>query len=141
MLYLLLKALHIIAMVCWFAGLFYLPRLFVYHAQTHDLSSYEKFCIMERRLYRYIMNPAMMVTIILGLWMLYLLPGWLKQGWLHLKLTLVFILLIYHVICGVFVKRFAKNKNTKDHVFLRFFNEFPTIILITVVIMAVIKPF
>jgi len=141
MLYLLLKALHIIAMVCWFAGLFYLPRLFVYHAQTHDLSSYERFCVMERKLYRYIMTPAMLITLGLGLWMLYLLPSWLKQGWMHLKLTLVFILFIYHFVCGIHVKRFARNKNYTTHVYFRFFNEFPTLILIVVVIMVVVKPF
>ncbi|WP_054890593.1 CopD family protein, partial [Pseudomonas sp. NBRC 111129] len=92
MLYLWIKALHIVSVVCWFAGLFYLPRLFVYHAQSQDSISQERFVTMERKLYRGIMNPAMVATYVFGAWMLYLNPGWLSQGWLHAKLTLVILL-------------------------------------------------
>ena len=100
MLYLWVKAFHIIAVVTWFAALFYLPRLFVYHAMSSDSLSHERFCIMERKLYRGIMQPSMIATLLLGGWLLYLNPGWLSMGWLHVKLTLVLLLLGYHHLCG-----------------------------------------
>jgi len=142
MTYLLIKTLHIIAVTCWFAGLFYLPRLFVYHANTTDEISYQKFCVMERRLYYFIMHPALLVVILTAISMLYILPSWLKQGWLHLKLTLVFLLIGHHLLCGKYLKQFAKKDNYRpNHIFFRFFNEFPTIILIIVTILVVVKPF
>ncbi|MGF6695305.1 protoporphyrinogen oxidase HemJ [Metapseudomonas resinovorans] len=141
MLYLWLKALHIIAVVCWFAGLFYLPRLFVYHAQAEDEPSRERFKVMERKLYRGIMGPSMIATLVLGIWMLYLNSGWLSQGWLHAKLTLVILLIGYHHACGSLLKRFARGENRRGHVFYRWFNEVPVLFLIAIVILVVVKPF
>lgn len=141
MLYLWVKALHIIAIVCWFAGLFYLPRLFVYHAMAEDQPSRERFTVMERKLYRGIMNPSMIATLLLGGWLLYLNPGWLQMGWLHAKLTLVAVLVGYHHVCGAQLKRFARGENVRSHVFYRWFNEVPVLFLLAIVILVVVKPF
>lgn len=141
MLYLWLKALHIIAMVCWFAGLFYLPRLFVYHAMSSDALSHERFCVMERKLYRGIMQPSMLATLILGAWLLYLNPAWLSMGWLHVKLTLVVILVGYQHLCGAQLRAFARGENARGHVFFRWFNEVPVLFLLAIVILVVVKPF
>ncbi|PVZ15774.1 putative membrane protein [Pseudomonas sp. URIL14HWK12:I9] len=141
MLYLWLKALHIVVVVCWFAGLFYLPRLFVYHAMSEDTASRERFKVMERKLYRGIMTPSMLLTLALGIWMLYLTPGWLQQGWMHAKLALVVLLVGYHHVCGAWVKRFARDENTRSHTFYRWFNEVPVLALIVIVILVVVKPF
>ncbi|WP_161865914.1 protoporphyrinogen oxidase HemJ [Pseudomonas yangonensis] len=142
MLYLWLKALHIIAMVCWFAGLFYLPRLFVYHAMSDDAASQERFCIMERKLYRGIMIPSMIATLALGIWLLTLNPGYyFSQGWMHAKLTLVVALVIYHHLCGAQLKRFARGENSRSHVFYRWFNEAPVLALLGIVILVVVRPF
>jgi putative membrane protein len=136
------KAFHIVAVVCWFAALFYLPRLFVYHSQASDLVSLERFKIMERKLYRGIANPSMIATIVLGIWLLsFNLEGYLQSGWLHAKLTLVAILVVYHLYCGKLLKRFAMNANTRTHVFYRWFNEFPVLLLIAIIILVVVKPF
>ncbi|WP_022962957.1 protoporphyrinogen oxidase HemJ [Halopseudomonas pelagia] len=139
--YLWIKAFHIIAVVTWFAALFYLPRLFVYHAQSEDSTSQERFKIMERKLYRGIMTPSMVVTLALGFWMLWLQPAWLSQGWLHAKLTLVAALVVYHFACGRLVKRFAADANARSHVFYRWFNEAPVLVLLGAVILVVVKPF
>ncbi|MBH3438295.1 protoporphyrinogen oxidase HemJ [Pseudomonas luteola] len=141
MLYLWIKALHIIALVCWFAGLFYLPRLFVYHAQSEDTVSRERFILMERKLYRGIMLPSMLATLVFGIVLLVLNPGWLSQGWMHTKLALVFLLVGYHHMCGAMLKRFARGENKHTHVFYRWFNEAPVLILIAIVILVVIKPY
>jgi len=141
MLYLWLKALHIISMVCWFAGLFYLPRLFVYHSMSEDAVSRERFCVMERKLYRGIMLPAMVATLIFGIGLVSIVTGYLSQGWLHAKLTLVFLLIGYHHVCGAQVKRFARGENGRSHVFYRWFNEIPVLILLAIVILVVVKPF
>ncbi|CDF86090.1 hypothetical protein PKB_4770 [Pseudomonas knackmussii B13] len=141
MLYLWIKAFHLIAVICWFAGLFYLPRLFVYHAMSEDQASRERFSVMERKLYRGIMGPSMILTILFGAWMLYLNPAWLSQGWLHAKLTLVVLLIGYHHACGAMLKRFARGENKRSHVFYRWFNEVPVIFLLAIVILVVIKPF
>ncbi len=142
MLYLWLKAFHIIAMVCWFAGLFYLPRLFVYHAMSDDAASRERFCIMERKLYRGIMQPSMIVTVGLGIWLLSLNPSYyFSQGWMHAKLTLIVLLIGYHHVCGAQLKRFAAGENRRSHVFYRWFNEAPVLVLLGVVILVVVKPF
>ena len=141
MLYLWLKALHIIAMVCWFAGLFYLPRLFVYHAMSSDAVSHERFCVMERKLYRGIMQPSMIATLILGAWLLYLNPAWLSMGWLHVKLTLVVILVGYQHLCGAQLRAFARGESARGHVFFRWFNEVPVLFLLAIVILVVVKPF
>lgn len=141
MLYLWVKALHIIAVVCWFAGLFYLPRLFVYHAMSTDEASQQRFCVMERKLYRGIMNPSMLATLLLGGWLLYLNPAWLQMGWLHTKLLLVALLIGYHHACGAQLKRFARGENARSHVFYRWFNEIPVLFLLVIVILVVVKPF
>jgi len=142
MLYLWLKAVHIVAIVCWFAGLFYLPRLFVYHAMSEDQASQERFQIMERKLYRGIMTPSMIATLILGIGMVAMNPGlFASGGWLHAKLALVVVLIGYHHMCGAQLKRFARNENTRSHVFYRWFNEFPVLLLLTIVILVVVKPF
>ena len=137
-----LKAFHIIAVICWFAGLFYLPRLFVYHAQAADTLSRERFVIMERKLYRGIMWPSMVLTIAFGIAMLS--QNWSfyqTQGWLHAKLGMVGLLVIYHFACGHFRRVFAEGRNTRSHVFYRIFNELPVLLLIAIVILVVVKPF
>ncbi|MBM5457590.1 protoporphyrinogen oxidase HemJ [Pseudomonas sp. P66] len=141
MLFLWIKALHIVSVVCWFAGLFYLPRLFVYHAQSQDSISQERFIVMERKLYRGIMLPSMIATLVFGIWLMSLTPGFLSQGWMHAKLTLVILLIGYHHMCGAQLKRFARGENTRSHVFYRWFNEVPVLILLTIVILVVVKPF
>lgn len=141
MLYLWIKALHIVAIVCWFAGLFYLPRLFVYHAMSDDEASKQRFETMERKLYRGIMMPAMLASLALGIWLLVLSPSWLQQGWMHAKLTLVVLLVGYHHMCGAQVKRFARGENKRSHTFYRWFNEVPVVVLLLVVILVVVKPF
>ncbi|HHS8281874.1 TPA: protoporphyrinogen oxidase HemJ, partial [Legionella anisa] len=135
-----IKAFHIIAMVAWFAGLFYLPRLFVYHADTHDETSLNRFKIMEKRLYYGITWPAAIGTTLLGLWLLSYNPSYyLKAGWMHAKLSLVVILWIYHVLCGHYLKAFAQDKNQKSTRFFRIYNELPTLLLIGIVILIVVK--
>lgn len=142
MLYLWLKALHIIAIVCWFAGLFYLPRLFVYHAMSEDAVSRERFQTMERKLYRGIMIPSMIATLAFGIGMIALNPALFSTGgWLHAKLALVVLLIGYHHVCGAQMKRFARNENTRSHVFYRWFNEAPVLLLLAIVILVVVKPF
>lgn len=137
-----LKAFHIIAVICWFAGLFYLPRLFVYHAQSTDSTSIERFKIMERKLYRGIMWPSMLFTIALGIAMIVKAPDYyLSQHWLHAKLALVMLLVIYHLLCGYYREQFANDNNQKTHVFYRVFNELPVLLLVAIVILVVVKPF
>ena len=134
-----IKALHISFMVTWFGGLFYLPRLFVYHATAEDKAGMERFKIMERKLYFGIMTPGAVLTVILGLW-LWLGYG-ISGGWMHVKLLLVLILIAYHVYCGKLVNDFKHDRNRHGHVFYRWFNEFPVLILFAVVILVVVKPF
>jgi len=137
-----IKSFHIIFVVTWFAGLFYLPRLFVYHANTTDHISLERFQIMERRLYRGIMTPSGVIATLLGLWLLILgKDAYLTGGWMHAKLGLVAILWIYHFCCGRYVRLFSIDANTHSATFYRFFNEFPALILVAVVILVVVKPF
>ncbi|MDH5191161.1 MAG: protoporphyrinogen oxidase HemJ [Gammaproteobacteria bacterium] len=137
-----LKAFHIIFMVTWFAGLFYLPRLFVYHAMSDDQASIDRFKIMERKLFYGIMTPGAVLTVIFGLSMIWY-NGWdiyVRAGWMHTKLTLIAILIGYHIYCGKLVNTFKDNRNKRSHVFYRWFNEFPVLILIAVVILAVVRP-
>ncbi|MGB3623426.1 MAG: protoporphyrinogen oxidase HemJ [Ketobacter sp.] len=141
---LLVKAFHLIAVICWFAGLFYLPRLFVYHCQAlaeNDTTGAERFKIMERKLYRGIMTPSMLIALALGLWMLIDRwdPYFKTAAWMHIKLTLVILLLIYHHICGRFLKRFAEDKNELSERFYRAFNEAPVLILVAVIILVTLK--
>lgn len=134
------KALHIVFMVTWFAGLFYLPRLFVYHAMAHDRASLERFKVMERKLYRGIMTPSAALAVAFGLW---LWLGWFRgaSGWLHAKLALVVVLIAYHVWCGALLRAFAAERNRKSPVWLRWFNEVPVVILVATVLLVVLKPF
>jgi putative membrane protein len=134
-----IKALHIIFVVTWFAGLFYLPRLFVYHAMCEDQAGNERFKVMERRLYYGIMMPGAVLTVIFGVW-LWLGYG-VTGGWLHAKLALVVILIAYHLWSGRLLNDFKHDRNTRSHVWYRWFNEFPTVLLIVVVILTVVKPF
>ena len=134
-----IKALHVIFMVTWFAGLFYLPRLFVYHAMADDTAGRERFKVMERKLYYGIMTPGAVLTIVFGLW-LWLGSG-IGGGWLYAKLALVAVLVAYHLWCGRLMRDFNEDRNTRSHVWYRWFNEFPTVILIAVVILTVVKPF
>lgn len=137
-----LKAFHIIAVVCWFGGLFYLPRLFVYHAMAEDRTSRERFKVMERKLYRGIMNPSMIATLALGIWMLALhWQYYLSQSWMLAKLFLVLLLVGYHHMCLGYLKKFARDENVKSHKFFRVFNEIPVLLLIGIVILVVVKPF
>jgi putative membrane protein len=133
------KALHIIFMVTWFAGLFYLPRLFVYHAMTEDRVSLERFSVMERKLFWGIMTPGGVLTILFGLW-LWLAWGF-SGGWLHAKLALTALLVVYHVWCGKLMLDFRAGRNRRSHVWFRWFNEAPTLVLFAVVILVVVKPF
>ncbi len=136
------KAFHVIAMVCWFAGLFYLPRLFVYHAACEDQPGRERFKIMERKLYRGITTPSMIATVILGIWLIsYNVQGYFSQSWLHVKLLLVLLLVGYHCYCGYLVRVFKNDQNRRSHVFYRWFNEMPVLVLVAVVILATVKPF
>jgi putative membrane protein len=137
---LIIKAFHIIAMVAWFAGLFYLPRLFVYHADAQDQISIERFKIMERRLYYAITWPAAVLTTVFGIWLVtYNTHYYLSARWMQAKLILVVLLWAYHLVCGHFVEEFARNHNTKGHGFYRVFNELPTILLIGIVMLIIIK--
>jgi putative membrane protein len=134
-----LKAFHIIFVVTWFAGLFYLPRLFVYHAMTSDAAGNERFKVMERKLYYGITTPGGVLSLISGIW-LWLAYGF-GGGWLHAKLALVAVLVVYHVYCGKLMIDFKLDRNRYGHVFYRWLNEFPTVILIVSVILVVVKPF
>ena len=125
-------------MVTWFAGLFYLPRLFVYHAMSDDLVGLERFKVMERKLYYGIMTPGAVLTVLFGLW-LWLGYG-ISGGWLHAKLALVIMLIAYHLYCGKLLADFKHDRNHHGHVYYRWFNEIPVVILIAVVMLAVVKP-
>jgi|GEM_PF-5786 len=136
-----IKAFHVIAMVTWFAGLFYLPRLFVYHAMSSDEISNQRFKIMERKLYYGITTPGAIFTIGLGIWLLsYNFSGYLQIGWMQAKLSLVFILIFYHLYCGKLLNDFKRDSNRYSHVFYRWLNELPTLVLIAVVILVIVKP-
>jgi putative membrane protein len=136
---LLIKALHIIFMVTWFAGLFYLPRLFVYHARTTDSIGMERFKLMERKLYLGIMTPGAVLTILFGTWLWLGYGPW--GGWMHAKLALVAILIAYHGYCGKLLVDFKHGRNRHSHRWYRWFNEFPVLILFGVVLLVVLKPF
>ena len=133
------KAFHIVFVVSWFAGLFYLPRLFVYHAQAEDSISRERFKVMERKLYRGIMVPAMVLALVSGvtLWLGYGFRG----GWLTAKLVLVALLVGYHVLLRKYLGEFARDANRRSHVFYRWVNEVPVVLLAAIVVLVVVKPF
>lgn len=133
-----IKALHIVFVTSWFAGLFYLPRLFVNHAMVEDAASSERLKLMERKLFRF-MTPLAVLALVFGLWL------WLGYGitgsWMHAKLVLVMGLVAYHFYCGLLVQDFAHDRNRRTHVWYRWFNEIPVMILFAVVILVVVKPF
>ncbi|CUA87981.1 protoporphyrinogen oxidase HemJ [Pseudidiomarina woesei] len=137
-----LKALHIIFMVAWFAGIFYLPRLFVYHAQVSDDNTSEQLKIMERRLL-YFVTPFALLTLVFGLALMWIYgAAWLKASvWLHVKLVLVTLLYVYHGYCFKLLADFKYNRNTRSHKFYRVFNEVPVLALFAIIILAVVKPF
>lgn len=136
------KALHLIFMVTWFAGLFYLPRLYVYHAMSEDQTSKDRFKVMERKLYFGITTPGAVLTIIFGLWTMFYFGTHTYAGqlWLHIKLTLVALLVIYHIFCGKLLFDFKHDRNKHSHVWYRWFNEVPVIFLIAIVMLAVLRP-
>ena len=135
------KAVHIIFMVTWFAGLFYLPRLFVYHASSDDAISNERFKIMERKLFWGITTPGGIITAVFGFWLIALLGlPVLSALWLQLKLALIVVLVGYHIWCGKLVADFRHDRNKHSHVWYRWFNEFPVLILIAVVLLVELQP-
>jgi len=137
-----IKSFHIIAMVAWFAGLFYLPRIFVYHAGHKDGPVHEQLSVMEYKLYRYIMNPAMMATIALGTALAWMQWDYVSGAiWFWVKMVLVSLLMTYHYYSEHLIKVFAAGKNTRPHTFYRKYNEIPTLILIAIVILVMVKPF
>jgi protoporphyrinogen IX oxidase len=141
-LYLWIKALHVIAVIAWMAGQLYLPRLFVYHAASPIGSPQsETFKVMEAKLMRIIMNPAMIVTWVCGLTMIAMNPGLLSQGWLIVKLVLVLFLSAMHGIMSAWRRDFAADRNTRSQKFYRMINEVPTLALIVIVIMVIVRPF
>ncbi|MBI3528831.1 MAG: protoporphyrinogen oxidase HemJ [Betaproteobacteria bacterium] len=134
-----IKAFHIIFMVTWFAGLFYLPRLFVYHAVSEDTTSRERFKVMERKLFFGIMTPGALLTIAFGLWL------WLGYGfyggWLFAKMALVAVLVLYHGYCGKLMIDFKHDRNRHGHVFYRWLNELPVVVLIAIILLVELQPF
>ena len=141
MLYLWIKAFHVIAIIAWMAGMLYLPRLFVYHSETQKGSiQSDTFKIMERRLLKAIINPAMIVAWVLGLILVWQ-GGWYTSGWLHAKVLLVLILSGFHGLLSRLVKDFAADRNTRPARFYRMINEVPTVLMIGIVILVIVKPF
>ncbi len=139
-----MKAFHIVFVVTWFAGLFYLPRLFVYHAQASDPNEHARLCVMERRL-MIMTHIGATLSFIFGLATLFafvqVAPGYMKQAWLHAKFLLVFLLLIYHFYCMYLVAKFKRGANQHSDRWLRFFNEIPGLLLIAIVVLVVVRPF
>ncbi len=134
-----IKSLHIVFLVTWFAGLFYLPRLFVYHAMSEDQTGRERFKIMERKLFYGIMTPGAVLTLLSGAW-LWLGYGY-HGGWLVAKLVLVAVLVAYHVYCGKLMLDFKRERNSHGHVFYRWLNEFPVVLLVAIVLLVELQPF
>ena len=136
-----LRALHIIFVVCWFAGLFYLPRIFVYFAASEDSATRAQLAVTSRRLYRFV-TPFMVLTVVFGVWMITLAPDYyLNATWLWLKLAGVAFLVVYHFQCGRYVKAINADSDSHSHVFYRFFNEVPVLFLFAIVFLVVLKPF
>jgi putative membrane protein len=134
-----LKAFHVIAVIAWFAGLFYLPRLFVYHADARDPPGIERFLVMERRLFA-LMSIAAVAALLLGAAMVAAAPAYLSMRWLRIKLLLVLLLIAYHFSCYKLMQDFAQNRNTHSAGWFRAFNEAPSLLLIAIVLLAVLKP-
>lgn len=142
MLYLWITALHVISVIAWMAGMLYLPRLYVYHAGVAPGSeASETFKVMERRLLRAITTPAMIASVVFGVALLVMTPEWLKQGWLHAKLTCVLGLLVVHGLLARSRRAFAEDRNTRSPRYYRVVNEVPTVLMIAIVIFVIVKPF
>lgn len=139
--YKVILSIHIIAVISWMAGLLYLFRLFVYHASETENVVKQRFEVMEKKLYSIITVPAMLVALLMGLVMLYLQPSLLSQGWLHTKLLLVFFLIGITHMGGSYLKKFARGAHTPTHKAFRFLNEVPTLLMIGIVFLAILKPF
>ena len=139
MLYLCLKAVHVIFVISWFSALFYLPRLFVYHADATDETSDARFKIMERRLYK-LMSLAAALSVTAGTSLIWLEPAWLRQGWLQGKLVLVIGLVVYHIWCGRLLSGFRDGRNRHSAKWYRWFNEIPALLLVGIVVLAILKP-
>lgn len=136
-----IKAFHIVFVVSWYVGLLYLPRLFVYHAATEDEVGYERFLVMERKLLG-IMSVGAIGSLLLGLWLATYWWGAIASAlWLQVKFALVVALVVYHVMCAKIIRQFERRENSRSHVFFRFFNEVPALILIAISILVVVKPF
>jgi len=136
-----IQALHVIFVVCWFAGLFYLPRIFVYYAQADSEATKTTLATMARKLYKFV-TPFMLLTVVFGLWRLsYQWEYYLSSGWMHAKLTGVACLIAYHLVCGVYMGRINRGEDSKTHVFYRFFNEVPVLFLFAIVIFVYARPF
>ena len=140
MLFLSIKALHIIFVTSWFAGLFYLPRLFVNHAMATDKATLDRLALMENKLYRF-MTPLGILAVALGMWLWFGFGFGFTGGWLHVKTMLVTFLIVYHLYCGRLMRAFAEGRNTRSHVWYRFFNEVPVLVLFACVFLVVLKPF
>jgi len=138
-----LKAFHLIFLVAWFAGLFYLPRLFAYHCEVKDLEGNERFKRMERKLFWIIMTPAAGITTLFGVWMLYdyAWAAYSQAGWLHAKLALVALLYGYHFCCWYWLQDFQEDRNSRSAKFYKIVNEVPTLFLIVITILVIVKPF
>ena len=134
-----LKAFHVVFVVTWFAGLFYLPRLFVYHAGTEDRLSLDRFVVMERRLFA-IMSIGAVLAALFGIAMIALAPAYLEMRWLHAKLTLVVLLIAYHLSCYRLMVALRTGGNTHSQRWYRWFNELPALLLVAIVVLAVVKP-
>jgi len=141
-LYAWVKALHVISVIAWMAGLLYLPRIYVYHCGVASGSeASETFKVMERKLLKYIMTPAMLASLVFGFWMLALQPGWFSDGWLHAKLVLIVALIISHFQQAKWRKAFEEDSNEKSAKFFRMMNEVPTLLMVVIVILVIVKPF
>ena len=138
MTYLIVKSLHIIAIICWLAAIFYLPRLFVYHSMAEDQVSRDRFKIMERKLLKGIMTPAMVASLIFGFW---LLSFGISGTWVVVKIVLVIFMMAYHMWCAATVKKLANDEIKHGHVFYRWLNELPVVLMVAIVFLVVLKPF
>jgi len=139
-----IKALHIVFVTSWFAGLFYLPRIFVNLAQETDTAATERLLLMARRLYRFSMGLSVLAVVfgVILAWLQYAGPdGFKMPGWLHAKLVLVVLVIGYHHACGSLLKKFERGANTRSHTWFRYFNEVPVLLLLAIVILVVVKPF
>ena len=135
------KAFHIVFVICWFSGIFYLPRLFVYHAMSEDQVSKDRFVIMERKLFWGITTPSAVLTIALGSWLLIANASYfMYQPWMHAKLGLVALVVVFHTYCWWYMKQLREETTARGHVFFRVFNELPVFVLIAIVVLVVVKP-